>query len=180
MINKVINKQTLGELGRFLATGGVKMFLEAPYNELFKTEFGQRLKRLGITSQAGIVSALGLFTFFLQRKLPTDTAFRSVVKEVVADSWPEISKRLFNGFTDFLVSHSANASGEEKAVVDKLKQAKPEDLEDLASGLLVRDIQDVKSRDSALQGPASLDRLTEKIRGSRKKLQEKRKRSVLW
>lgn len=163
----MLDRQVLKELGKFAATGGIKIFLEAPYDELFKTNLGQRLKQLGIASQTGIATAVGLLVFFLQRKLPSESVF----KEVAADAWPEFSKRLFNGFTEILVNRSVTASGESKAAIDRLNQLEPEEFNALLESLA----QDIESR-----GPTAWERAVEKIRLSREKLQRIKKRGVLW
>ena len=162
--------QTAKNFLAFLSSGYTKMLLENPYDEFFQTELGIKLKRLGLVSKNAMVVVLGLLAFFLEQKLSDDTVLKKMFKEVATDAWPEFSKRLLNGFTDFLVSRSAAASGEEKVAIDKLSQTKPEELNEL----LVALARDVKSRHSDF-----LDRATERIRKSREKLQN-RKRGVLW
>ncbi|MEK7506582.1 MAG: hypothetical protein AAB566_00815 [Patescibacteria group bacterium] len=162
--------QTAKNFLAFLSSGYTKMLLEKPYDELFQTELGIKLKRLGLVSKNAMVVVLGLLAFFLEQKLSDDTVLKKMFKEVATDAWPEFSKRLLNGFTDFLVSRSAAASDKEKAVIDQLSQTKSEDLDDLLTGLA----QVAKNQCSG-----SLDRATERIRKSREKLQQKRKRGVL-
>ena len=157
MIFKNLFSGRLGEeLGIFFASGYGKMFLERPYDELFKTVWGQRLKGLGIGTKNGLALASGLGFFFLQRKLASNTALTQFFREVTADAWPELAKRLLNGWTDFLTECGQQAkTTEAEQMVTNLKQVSPEDIalfaQQYRSALLDSAVDQIKQWRSSLQ-----------------------------
>ena len=148
----MLDSQTAKELSVFLSAGSIRMLLEKPYDKIFRTKLGMKLKQLGTFEKSTIVMALGITMFFVSRRLTTDTVLHQMLKEVTNDTWPEISKRLLNGYTDFLANIIASANNEEeKQAAAALRKLEPEVIKDF-----------VKSQRSA-----TLDLLINKIKQQR-------------
>ena len=93
----MLNKKTLNGIAVF-AAGYVKRWMESGvYDRLFKTKYGEKIKRLDKKAAYGIEFGLNFLTSVLDQKISEDTALKKFIKEVGMDAASEISKRLING-----------------------------------------------------------------------------------
>jgi len=98
----------------FLTAGTIKIPMERVYDAAFRTDLVRKIQKLGVLPKSSIILALGVISFFALRNIKGDNFFKKVAKEVGADSWSEIGKRLFNGFHDFVSDLEKTAKTEEE------------------------------------------------------------------
>ncbi len=104
----------------FLTAGTTKMLMERVYDAAFRTDLAKKIEKLGILPKSSIILAMGVVSFFAFRNIKDDGFFKKVVKEVGADSWSEIGKRLFNGFHDLTTDLEKTAKTQEEKDTFKL------------------------------------------------------------
>lgn len=103
-----------------VAANYVKRWLEDPYDKIFQTEIGQKIKNLDTKAKYAIEFASYLLTAFFDQKLKDDTALKKFVQGVGTDVGPELSKRMINGAKERLESNAVTK--EEKDLVSFLLQ----------------------------------------------------------
>ena len=129
----MVDPKILNGLAVFSA-GYMKRWLEGNlYDKIFKTELGEKLKRLDKKVRYGIEFGLNLLTAFFDQKLAEDTALKRFVKEIGIDAGPEISKRLVNNTKEQLIINAK--SPEEKEMVNLLLELEDKTLIDLLNWL---------------------------------------------
>lgn len=80
------------------AAGYIKRMLEGEYDALIKkTAWGQRLKRLGLPEKYSIEALINLLNAIADSELPENSFLAKMLKGVLLDAGPEISKRIING-----------------------------------------------------------------------------------
>ena len=78
--------------------GYIKRILEGKYDALInKTEWGQKLKQLGLPEKYSAEAMINLLNAIADSRLPGDSFLAKMLKEVLLDAGPEISKRIING-----------------------------------------------------------------------------------
>ena len=93
----MLNNKTLNSLAVF-AAGYAKRWMEGGvYDRLFKTKYGEKIKRLDKKAAYGIEFGLNFLTSILDQKMLEDTALKKFIKEIGMDAASELSKRLING-----------------------------------------------------------------------------------
>jgi hypothetical protein len=92
----------------FFSTGYVKRWMENNYDRLMTTAPGKRLMELDKSTRYGIEAALYAVMAYGEQKLPDHAPWQKLLKEVLLDAPPEISKRLVNGFREDYIRNSGN------------------------------------------------------------------------
>ncbi len=111
------------ELYPFLTSGVARMSMERVYDAAFKTDLALKMQKLGVVSKGAMTLAFGVFSFFIFRNIKDDNFFKKVIKEVGADSWSEIGKRLFNGFHDLVADLEKTAkTSDERVTIRSLRK----------------------------------------------------------
>lgn len=79
-----------------ILSGYVKRLLENQYSSLFDTALGQKLKDINQSGKLSLEFLLNSLAAVIEKKLPEETILKKLVKEVLIDAPPEISKRILN------------------------------------------------------------------------------------
>lgn len=120
------------DLYPFLTAGATKILMEGVYDAAFKTDLASKIQKQGMVSKGAMTLTLGIFSFFIFRKIKDDNFFKNVIKEVGVDSWSEIGKRLFNGFHDLVADLEKTAkTPEEKDTIGSLRKLGPQSFDEL-------------------------------------------------
>lgn len=94
---KRLGSDVVGGMPVFVA-GYIKRMLEGKYDYLInETVWGQRLKKIGLSGKFSTEGLLNILNAIASSELPEDSFFKKVIKEVLLDAAPEISKRIING-----------------------------------------------------------------------------------
>ena len=167
-----MDKTIFSGLGEFLGVGALKVPLEKFYDEIFKNQFAEKLKSLGIVPKLALVLATGIVDFLVLGRISNETAFKRAVKEVGADFWPEIGRRLLNGHSTAIKQRLPPLTSKQSQQFDQLLRKQNKQLEELLTKL-----SSVKTKRT--QPSVALTRAITGVRAARKNIQAK-KRGILW
>lgn len=93
----MLDKKLLNNFAVIAASYAKRWMESCVYDRLFKTKYGEKIKRLDKKAAYGIEFGLNFLTSVLDQKISEDTALKKFIKEVGMDAASELSKRLLNG-----------------------------------------------------------------------------------
>lgn len=93
----MLDKKLLNNFAVIAASYAKRWMESGVYDRLFKTKYGEKIKRLDKRAAYGIEFGLNFLTSVLDQKISEDTALKKFIKEVCMDAASELSKRLLNG-----------------------------------------------------------------------------------
>lgn len=97
--------------------GYIKRVLEGEYDKLFETELGKKIKHLDDRVRYGVEAFLNFLTVIFDQKFKDDSAVKRLLKAVVIDAFPELSKRIINGVKTNLNQNPSVTKSEKELMV---------------------------------------------------------------
>lgn len=115
--------------------GYLKRILESKYDTLIKTEWGQKLKNLGLPEKYSLEALANLTNAIADSRLPENSFLTKTLKEVALDAMPELSKRMINGNTISELGDKAKGRINNLIEANKLNDSREKELASLLLGL---------------------------------------------